>query len=129
MKNLTSQLLGKIRSMRELKGITHQQMAEYLSLSPADYAQIEKEERELSLSALETIANKLDSSVYQLLGTNAQSIFQNFGDQNSRFSQNYYEGSSDRLSPLERELFEKLITAQQSEIDSLKSIIEKLMKS
>lgn len=74
MKNL---ILGeKIRSIRVLKGLSQENMAELLDMSVRGYGAIERGATDIPFSRLQQIANKLDMSVADLLA---------FGDRVSNF--------------------------------------------
>lgn len=66
----------KIRGIRQLKGLSQENMADLLSLSVRAYGDIERGETDVHFSRLEQIADKLGVSVSDVLG---------FGDRVSNF--------------------------------------------
>jgi CII-binding regulator of phage lambda lysogenization HflD len=71
---------------------------------------------------MEKIAVKLEVSLEQLIEFNPQGVFQNFGNKNKDFSQNYFQGASS-MNETERSLYQKIIEKQEEEIKHLKSVI------
>lgn len=64
-----------IKKFRELKNITREQMAAELDMSLSGYSKIERGEIDLTLSRIQSIAQKLDVDVSQILNFDATQIF------------------------------------------------------
>lgn len=68
-----SKLVGsKIKQIRELKGISQKQMADYLHLSESGYAKLEQGEGRLHTERLEKIAQMLEIEVNDLLDSDTR---------------------------------------------------------
>jgi len=133
----------KISSLRRLKKISQQKMAEKLDLTVNGYADIEHGKTDVQMSRLEEIANALEVDIYELF---------NFGERNvvyltinnSPFSNNnpflisstslknitYPQEANFEIQKLQLTLEHKnnIIEQQSKEISYLKEIIELIRK-
>jgi len=133
----------KISSLRRLKKISQQKMAEKLDLTVNGYADIEHGKTDVQMSRLEEIANALEVDIYELF---------NFGERNvvyltinnSPFSNNnpfltsstslenitYPQEANFEMQKLQLTLEHKnnIIEQQSKEISYLKEIIELIRK-
>ncbi len=75
MKNLGD----KIRKIRDLKGLSQENMADMLGLSLPTYADIERGKRDVTVSRLEQVAEKLGVTLNDILNFNERVT--NFFDQ------------------------------------------------
>ena len=60
----------KIRSLREFKKITQEELAEKLAMSTSGYSKIERGETRLDIERLQRIANILEVNVFDLMPQN-----------------------------------------------------------
>ncbi|TAD96040.1 MAG: XRE family transcriptional regulator [Bacteroidetes bacterium] len=127
MENLTTQVLDKIRKMRDLQGIKQDEMATFLGFTQQAYSKIETGESELTLQRLEQIIIKLNTTLPQLLDFNPQSIFQNIGNnKNKEVALHVYQ--SPNFTPSEKNLYERMIENLEKENARLAQTVEELLK-
>ncbi len=117
----------KIRLIRETKGLTQEQLAEKLDMSPSAYGDIERGNSDIKLSRLEKIAESLEvklSELFELSEKGSLNIvnFLSFDNDNK-----IHIGSS--ASELEKqlainELKDKELAMQQREIAYLKELLD-----
>lgn len=67
-------LTNTIRSLRESKGLTQEDLADRFGVTRSNYAYLEGRGNKLTIEQLEKIANALDVSVVQLLTGEAQNV-------------------------------------------------------
>jgi transcriptional regulator with XRE-family HTH domain len=119
----------KIRSIREAKGLTQEQVAEKLGISSSVYGDIERGENDPKLSKLKKIAEAFEIELSELVDlTDKGNLNVTF---NTCTQKKFYIGSSN--AELEKQLLiielkDKEITMQQREIENLKEIIALLKK-
>jgi transcriptional regulator with XRE-family HTH domain len=65
----------KIRHFRLIKGLSQENLAEMLNMSVSGYAQIERNEVDVKISKLELIAEKLGTSILDILGYETDNYF------------------------------------------------------
>ncbi len=127
----------KISSLRRLKKISQQKMAEKLDLTVNGYADIEHGKTDVQMSRLEEIANALEVDIYELFNFGEKNIFF-LTVENSPFS-NHFIGQNVNCSSKEMDFeIQKLqltlehknniIEQQSKEISYLKEIIELIRK-
>ncbi|MCG7656991.1 helix-turn-helix domain-containing protein [Wielerella bovis] len=90
----------KIRTMREFKQLTQEEMAEKLAITAGGYAKIERGESSINLTRLEQIAQILNINVSELLKNDTGFVIQLGGDNNHQTS--FYATSSDLISEIEK---------------------------
>lgn len=113
----------KIKKLRELRNYTQEYMANRLSMSPAGYGKIEREETEVSYQKLEKIAEVLGLKVEDIVNFNEQIVFNIMHNQTG----NGYV-IHNGISEQERRLYEQIIAQQKEEIENLRKIIEKMQR-
>lgn len=126
----------KIRTIRETRNWSQEDMAEKMNMSKNGYAKIERGETKLNLHKLEQIANIFNIDVLELIKNDDKNVLFFMNDHNT----NYY-GSNENLTPeIDRlkltishkdELLKQrdlVIEQKDSEILALKEIIS-LLKS
>lgn len=107
----------KIRKVRELKNFTQEYLANQLQVSQSTYCRFEKDDGDITLNQLNSIAEILDVKVDDLLNFNDKHVFNNFGSaHDDSFSINYSNGLLDN----ERALYEKTIKSLEEQIELLK---------
>jgi transcriptional regulator with XRE-family HTH domain len=119
----------KIRLVREAKGLTQEQVAEKLEMSPNGYGDIERGDSDIKLSKLEKIAELFGISLSELVDLTEKGIFTvSFAYQrNNKHYQNVYVGSSN--SELEKQLLinelkDKELAMKDREIAYLKELLD-----
>lgn len=111
---------NKIRSLRTLKELSQENVAEMLGISVTAYSKIERGETDVQLSRLNQIAKAFKVSIEEIL---------NFGDKISKCFNGSAIGNNNIISNNEQTLLielERLRTkteGQNKEIDHLKKII------
>ena len=70
----------KIRKMRDLKGLSQDNMAHSMGISTSAYGKIERDETEITLSKLEEIARIFQVNLIDILKFDEQSVFVNTFD-------------------------------------------------
>lgn len=79
---------NRIRQMRELKGLSQDNLAFELEISQSSYARLEKKDERISIKRLMDIAGVLKTSVSELLDEKTQ---KDINQQNSENSTGYLE--------------------------------------
>lgn len=114
-------ILKKIKDTRKLKGLSHENMAVELNISPSAYNKLERRETTLSLERLLKIKQILDLSFSDLFDINTGDVYhQDLKEQSIGKVQNLYQEN--------KEITEKLIKSQQDEIIFLRELINKTSK-
>jgi len=128
------ELCEKVGVMRTLKGLTQEEMAAKLDMSPTGYAKIERGETKLQIHRLEKIAEVLGMELKDLVSFDEKMIF-NIGSFRGKSVQClYYINSAVELTQelenmrVKLEAKDKENQLLQEQIAQLKEIIE-LMKS
>lgn len=122
----------KIRLIRETKGLTQEQVAEKLGISPTTYGDIERGDNDPKLSKLQKIAEIFEVPLSDLIDLGDRgTLYISFNKQGK--NQYLYIGSNDNeskeqllineLQKKELALKDKEISMQQREIENLKEII------
>jgi len=110
----------KIRKQREAKGVTQQQMADFLGMAVSNYNKIENNKIELSVLRMLEISKLLKADVCNLLEIEnnhrtGQHISENKGIINGDYATNYFYGEIDQI-----------IKNLQNNVDKLKDVNDKL---
>jgi transcriptional regulator with XRE-family HTH domain len=113
----------KLKTAREIKGITAKDMADRLELSIRSYYGYENGETSPSLEKIEAIAKQLEITVPSLLGLDEKQIF-NIYDNNN---QGDIIGAMHYNFEKERMLFNKLIVDKDNQILALQSENKRLL--
>jgi len=90
-----------------------------LGISQPAYSQIEKDDKNITIERIQTIAHILEIDPLELINFNEQTIFNNCKIGNGVNNGNYYAYSEN-----ERMLYEKSIERLEKEVDFLKVIID-----
>ena len=126
----------KIRTIRETRNWSQEDMAEKMNMSKNGYAKIERGETKLNLHKLEQIANIFNIDVLELIKNDDKSVLFFMNDHNT----NYYGSNESLTSEIDLlkltishkdELLKQrdlVIEQKDSEISALKEIIS-LLKS
>ena len=126
----------KIRTIRETRNWSQEDMAEKMNMSKNGYAEIERGETKLNLHKLEQIANIFNIDVLELIKNDDKNVLFFMNDHNT----NYYGSNENLTSEIDLlkltishkdELLKQrdlVIEQKDSEISALKEIIS-LLKS
>ncbi len=118
----------KIRLIREAKGLTQEQAAEKLDMSPSAYGEIERGENDPKLSKLQKIADIFEIELSELIRlTEKENLTINVTNyqENGKFTKSKVYISSNNSELEKQQLF---VEMQQKEIESLKIQIAQLQK-
>jgi len=125
----------KIRSIRETKGLTQEQVAEKAGISASVYGDIERGENDPKLSKLEKIAEAFEIELSELVDLsdkgNLNVSFSHQRNTNTTHQNHVYVGSCAaelKEQKLINELKDKELAMQQREIAYLKELNELLKK-
>lgn len=131
----------KIRTMRELRHWSQEEMAARLSMSTNGYAKLERGETRLNIPKLEQIAGVLDVDLNDLMSVSERSVICLFNERGANHN-NYYANSSQELTAeinrLQQQLQHQetlgaqkdaLIAQQAREIETLRTLVAVLQKN
>jgi len=113
----------KIRFIREIRGLSQENIATKLGIAQNSYSKIENNQVKLESKLLLKIAEVLEVSPMDILSMQPAII--NF--KTSASEQNNYHNENDSFTPAHKELFERLISNKDAEISRLNKIIEDLI--
>jgi transcriptional regulator with XRE-family HTH domain len=121
----------KIRLIRETKGLTQEQLAEKLKMSPSAYGDIERGDSDIKLSRLEKIAESLEVKLSELFELSEKGSFNIINSHLANNETKIHISSS--ASELEKqlvinELQVKEIAMKDRENDNLREIIALLKR-
>ena len=120
---LEQDLGNKIRSLRTLKGLSQENMAEMLGISAAAFSKIERGETDVNISRLHQIAHSLKVSIADLLNF-GEKISNSFNNSNGSGTLIVAHESKDLIIEIERLRAES--SGQKREIEHLKKIVSLL---
>ena len=119
---------AKIRMIREMRGLSQENIAEELRISQSAYSQYESNKINISVEMLEKIAKVLDVNPADLV--NQQPVV--FHMPNNRGTKvgyiNEYNSDSQDSYKQMKELYEQMLVSKNAEIERLQKIIEKLLE-
>ncbi|EHM53895.1 helix-turn-helix domain-containing protein [Cardiobacterium valvarum] len=131
----------KIRTMRELRHWSQEEMAARLSMSTNGYAKLERGETRLNIPKLEQIAGVLDVDLNDLMAISERSVICLFNESGANHN-NYYANSSQELTAEINRLQQllghqetlgaqkdALIAQQAREIETLRTLVAVLQKN
>jgi transcriptional regulator with XRE-family HTH domain len=111
----------KIKKFRELKNYTQNYMAEKLDLSLSGYGKIERNETDISISRLESIAEVLGTDIASILSFDEKNVFNFNNNDHANGIVQYHYAAQD-------ELIERIIQQYKDENKYLKALIEKMIE-
>ncbi len=112
---------SKIRSLRLLRGLSQEYMANELGINQTSYSRIENNQMKLTAELLEKLSGILGVSVTDITN-NEPLIIQNHAS-------NYgAQGQIENFYADQKELYEKFLASKDAEIARLTSQLEALMK-
>jgi transcriptional regulator with XRE-family HTH domain len=119
-------ILKKIRDTRKIKGLSHENMALELDMSPSAYNKLERNETTLSLERLLKIKDVLDLPFSDLFELKTGDTFnQDLKDNSIGNVQNLYQDNKEKSEKIEL-LYEQRLKDKDDMIAQLYKIIEKL---
>ena len=121
-KEKTIKVIQKIMAIRSKKGYTYENMSDELEITPSAYRKIETGETKLTVERLFKIAEILDERVSNLLEADA-TVFNQTNNDNSTGYQ--YQQTIENLFQENKDVYEKLITSKDEQINLLKNLMEK----
>lgn len=112
----------KIRMVRELRGLTQNNVADMLGIAQNTYSKYENNQSKISVETLEKIAKVLEVSPMDLMSSQPAIInFQpNQGTQQSI-------GHVDTIITNQKELYEQMLASKDEEIARMQKIIDSLL--
>ena len=113
-------IINKIKEIRKDKGYSYEYMAHLLEISQVAYSKIEKNETKLTVERLYKIAEILETKIEDVLDIKADKVYKQDLKDNSighQEIQNMYQYN--------KEVYEKLITSKDEQIELLKSLLDK----
>lgn len=121
----------KIRTLRENLGLSQEEVAEKMHISPNTYGKIERGETKLTLAKLEQIAQIFDVDIVELINSEEKISYQvtHYGAGTNAFN----IGSQELVSENEKlqliiQHKDEVIQHQKQEIDLLKEMLSLLKK-
>ncbi|MET3539052.1 helix-turn-helix domain-containing protein [Chryseobacterium limigenitum] len=125
----------KIRSIRELKNLTQDHIADRLQISQSAYSKLEKESN-ISDEKLQQIAEALEVKPEDIMAFDSQKYFNNVGNVEGDNSNSYNESIVIGMTTEETELIkklyedkitllEKLLSKSEIDVQRLEKIIQK----
>ena len=114
----------RIKRIREERNYTQQYLASKLNVTQKAYSKIETGETKLSVDNLLRIAEVLETSINNILETDGSAVYNNFSTHNGEGIV-IHKTTSDKVS----ELYEKIISAKDEEIQRLKQQNDSFLKT
>ncbi len=124
----TKKIGDKIRTVREMRNLTQEFMAQELDITPNGYGKLERGESKITFDKLEKIAEILEIGLTQLIDFDPDKLGFNNAIKDNEIHNNQIDKIGNviicELAEKEQELYEKQITRLESEIVYLKDTIE-----
>lgn len=111
----------KIKKLRELKNFTQEYMAGLLDMTQSSYSKIETGETDISYSKLEKIAAALEIRTEDIITFNEHMVF------NVMHNQTGNGLVINQLNEETRKFYEEQIKILKSEVEYLKSILDRVL--
>lgn len=122
----------KIKSLREQRDWTQEEMAEKLGLTRNGYAKIERGESLPSLERLDEIAKIFDVNVVELLNLNEKNVIIQTHNQEANYYKHYIhnENLQNEIDKLELVVshLKELLQQKDNEIQALKDLVQMYKK-
>lgn len=128
-------LTQKIKQLRQAKGISRDDMADHLGVSPGTYGKLERGETKLDFERLKAVADRLEVEVTDLIDEGSIMITYNGFDEAMKeqrgvgVSMNSTHYHNDKIIQAQEHTIrhmEETITAQRGEIKQLLAVIDNL---
>ena len=116
------EMLKQIRDLRNVKGLSYENMADELKISTSAYRKIETGETNLTVERLFQIAEILQTPAIKLFGEKSPNVFYQTNKDSGIFNayneiENYYHQEN-------REITQKLIETLQNEVKHLREEVD-----
>jgi transcriptional regulator with XRE-family HTH domain len=108
----------QIKKFRELRNFTQDHIAKKLEMTPQGYGKIERNEVEITLQKLATIAEILGTTIQDIFGFDEKFVFNNK-------EAKYYGVNHNTNNEEVKEIYEAHIADLQKEISYLRGMLEK----
>ncbi len=116
---LGKKIASNLTRLRELKGLSQENIADELGMTLSGYGKIERHEVGLTIDKLEKIANILQVQLTDILGFDEKFIFNNNGTQQAQSAYSYFYSHLQ-----EKDFYEQQILSLKEENAYLKKIID-----
>lgn len=90
----------KIKKLRELKGLSQENVAEELSMSPTGYGRIERNEVDVTLDKLDKLSQILGMKVEDIITFDERMVFNNCTNTNSFSPNSTFHNFPEKLQQL-----------------------------
>jgi len=121
-KDLLVQIGNKIRTLRELRKLTQENISVELSITQKTYSNIENGISDVSISLLYSISNVLGFTVKDILELDENSFIQNiFNNNNGNKGVNIMNQHSNNINEIQG-LYERLLAEQKDKYEAIISI-------
>jgi transcriptional regulator with XRE-family HTH domain len=114
----------KIAKLRELRDYRQEYMAAQLKIQQAAYSAIETGKTDVKLSQLQKIADILEIDLAKLIGFDEKTIFNVSNDMSNNNGENQTGVIFQQTQQTEKELYERLLTEKQKQIEFLQSLLQ-----
>lgn len=122
----------KIKEIRETKGLTQEEIANALSISPSGYSKIERGETRLNIDRLQQIADVLEVNVFDLMPNKENNIIYELNGGYNNFQGTYYVNDKSQTEIERLQLIishkDELLAQKDDELNTLKSILALLQE-
>lgn len=119
---IVTQVLKKVRDRRKSLGLSHENMAFELNMSPSAYNKLERFETTLSLERLLKISEILKMSISEVFEIKTGDIL------NQELKDNSI-GKVETLYQENKDIYEKLLKSKDEQITLLKNLLDEKLKT
>ncbi|WP_066801000.1 helix-turn-helix domain-containing protein [Moraxella oblonga] len=124
----------KIRTLREQKQLTQEDVAERLFMSVSGYSKIERGETRLNMERLEQIADVLDIDILELISKSEGNVIYALNSGYHNFQNTIYHNAESYQSEIDRLNLiithkDELLAQKEQENQRLQDLIDKLTQS
>lgn len=110
----------KIRKIRELKGLSQENMAHALEMSQAGYGKIERDEVSVTYDKLNRIAEILETQIENIINFDEKTVITNFNPKiNQQIGNNYHDSEMKELYQSHIKLLEEKIKYLEDRLKQL----------
>lgn len=121
------QTFEKIKYFRELKGLTQDDIAQHLDITPSGYSKIERGETRISIDRLQQIADILEINILDFIPHKEQNIIYELNGGYNNFQGNYYHNEKSQVEIEKLQLIiehkNQLLAQKDDELRTLKNVI------